>query len=1071
MGNSQFPDLQVTQYFDPSDKNYFNTDVKGLTADTLYGFNFQWVFEDEDLNAKYNTLWSNTFLVQTIPLPLAESTDIVATWVEDSLQIVWKSPTHSTGFQIELTGNVLGTPRTVYFGHKKDVTTTNQKMLITREQIMANFGNVFQTTLSGFLRTDYINAASVGVVFSVPVYSDPVCSTAIQSSDWSVTSIDKGATVSWSGAVTLKSTYKGTLVFVGNLEAGPFVQAYEGKGPATLKFDDFNLKYIKIQHLSYGTCSGVASSVKSIKAFDSLESDKLPPDPIVNPVGSWSGRNLVVSFDMPAANPPTSVKVFLTYSGNTKHFEKYLDVTTGSTSVTITENEIIGQFAASPSSFTSGYVTDLDIYRNENFTQVPITGLSSVTKPNFLSGITTTISVSPMANGYVVSSTFNKSATGIEIYQSATENGTYTLVASSGSSPVVVYDEVSSGNEVWVKGRWNYVDGFANMSLPSKVLILDVGALSLIENPVTFATLGSIFTGDLNPDGTAKQSGARGVFNKRGLFFYDADDTNGTNATTQIIGDASSASPTFITTRAKIADWMIYPGKIENTLHAGTDSYTGLSPSGTYAFWAGAGETGGYSANINKDAKFSVTKGGSVIARDINVLGGSIRVGGLTDSVAPFTVNSSGIVKMVDATVNGTINATTGVLGDITIGGPVTKIVGGVPVTSTIDGQITLITTGGKIEFGKLKNQSGTPTGQVGIQGTNGANQYFQLDTIDGIVTKKGKIGGWEIDANSINSSNQIGLYHPDNPTSSDVMIWAGGTRTDTATKFKVTYGGKVTATDVDLTGKITAVSGFFGQNATNTNIKGFEITGTKIQSVGFSAGTSALVLDGETGEISGGKIIANSFKTSPTAGTNNALGVKIDSTGFYGYDGTKASVAIATSGPKAGKLIAYEAEIYGDFRAGDSQANAYILNTGDFRIGSETQYISGSKTNMIIKMGSYTIQDTTVGNVNHFQIIGENNQDILKVSSVTDNPLGGGTYGDDPQPDEGRLYLGSAAGNLSKARQVQVRKSAQVSGSSENYLSGGLRNIFTMEETYWNTSRYASAGRGDVVFVYKAGS
>jgi hypothetical protein len=129
----------------------------------------------------------------------------------------------------------------------------------------------------------------------------------------------------------------------------------------------------------------------------------------------------------------------------------------------------------------------------------------------------------------------------------------------------------------------------------------------------------------------------------------------------------------------------------------------------------------------------------------------------------------------------------------------------------------------------------------------------------------------------------------------------------------------------------------------------------------------------------------------------------------------------------------------------------------------------------MSIKMGSYTIQDsfeTVSGNpVNIFKITGENGQDILKVENITNNDIGGGVYGDTVQADEGRLYLGSAASNGSKARQVQVRRSAQIAGSSENYLSGGLRNIFTMEETYWNTSKYASAARGDVVFVYKAGS
>jgi hypothetical protein len=75
------------------------------------------------------------------------------------------------------------------------------------------------------------------------------------------------------------------------------------------------------------------------------------------------------------------------------------------------------------------------------------------------------------------------------------------------------------------------------------------------------------------------------------------------------------------------------------------------------------------------------------------------------------------------------------------------------------------------------------------------------------------------------------------------------------------------------------------------------------------------------------------------------------------------------------------------------------MLDTGAFRIGSATQYVSGDKDNMTIKMGSYTIQDTfeTVnGNpVNIFKITGEAGQDILRVANITNNDIGGGVYGD----------------------------------------------------------------------------
>lgn len=894
MGNSQFPDLQVTQYFDPSDKNYFNTDVKGLTADTLYGFNFQWVFEDEDLNAKYNTLWSNTFLVQTIPLPLAESTDIVAAWdATGNLIITWTSPTHSTGFTIALTGTVLGTSRTVFFGHKKDVNTTSQKMTIYKNQLISSFGGKLLTTLTGLLKTDYINSASVGVAFTIPGFTDLITGSNILDADWSLTATDGGFLVSWKLSTEQLSLglYDWTEIWwadpladgseppIGSYTSLAVSSGSYGKQGVTSK------KWIKIRYYTVRGTTSNYSNGKSVSPY--------------------------VATGVDSEGPPNTSTV--TVSGG-------IDAT-----------KQIG--------FNGYAIISWDAVRSvlpDGVTKTGIRGYRVKFWP-----------VNPTTGVELTSSDYS--------YRDFPGAGTYPgritgrlnelAVGSTYKFAVATYDEYNNTSS-------SYVEASTTLSVPGTPFIANVVDVKGYFQAQTGNDVGSF------KFGYGIESGKRGLtFNANNYWYITSDST----ALLKVGGSDNFLS------------WDGAALKVEGNISA---------------------KQGNFSGNIQ------LASGASVYSGEL-------------------TGESS-------ETVNG----------------------------------IVVKRSGGEL------SGDGWALNSTGLIVKKGSNTV-QIKTSDGSLTaNKGYIANWKLTEDTISSGEKIGLYAPivTAPATipdATVAFWAGGTKDETTTRFKVTYGGTLTATDVDLLGKIKAVEGFFGTDAYKENsAKGFKINGNTIESLGFAVGTTKLILNGETGEISGGTIVANSFKTSPTAGTNNALGIKIDPTGFFAYNGTKPTVAIRSG---TGKLIAYDAEIYGDFKAGDSEATAYILKTGEFQIGSTTQFISGSKTNMTIRMGAYTIKDSYDGQVNIFQITGENQQDILKVSSVIDSV--------DSEPDEGRLYLGSAASNGSKARQVQVRRSAQIAGSTENMLSGGLRNIFTMEETYWNTGRYGDAQRGDVVFVYKAGS
>ena len=879
--SEQYADLGITQ---KQDGDYWDVVIPDLDCNTDYALQVAWIFSDKSSGTSE---FSDRFNFRTPGPRRTCPINVVAVWNDATadLKVSWEKPflednvTRDNRIKLfQLTLTAAGEePIFIPFAAKSGV--NEYSYTLSQANNMANFGGVFQTTITGKITSIYGDGSSNDCPFVIPVYIDPVCVSATAAP--TVISADSGIIVSWQDAATKLGTYRETRVYVSET-ASPYnwVLRYTGFGPASITLYTLNTVYVKLNHLSDSGCQSVDSAIVEAKAYDQIVFDDLPPDPVINPLAAWNVRDLDVSFTMPAINLPSYVKVHLTSGIKTRSFEYPVSAAAStSTSVKITRAKLIESFGESPSSFSSGYVTDLDIYRNENTTQVGISNISTQVKPNPLTGIITTISVTALSNGYVVSSNLNASATGIKVYQSSTENGTYSLVASSNSSPVIVYDEANAGNTVWVKGQWSCEEGLADLSAASSVLIIDVASLSLIENPVKIKTDGSIFAGTLDASDNPVLSGARMLINKRGLFLYDSNDLNGTNPTTQIIGEDNGVTATFITKKAKIANWIISENKFENVLNSVTNTFTGISPSGTYSFWAGAGVAGGYSVDANQDAKFSVKPDGSVIARNINVLGGTIKVG------SNFEVNTNGLVKAIDAELSGTVKASSGILGSMDIGG-IINING---TNTAVAGQLRVTVpgaTGGKIEVGTLSSASLGATVGAGIQVTNTTNGvYAQLDPINGIIAKKGSIGGWTISADTISNGDNIGFYNTTVPT--EVAIWAGTSRTGTpGPNFSVTYGGSLIAKEARLHGHIEANSGYFGlYDATSKKItSGWKINGKFLESFIDGSSTVKVKLDGLQGTIAGGNIVgsnvffwnptnwyaANTGETSPDPGTWN---------------------------------------------------------------------------------------------------------------------------------------------------------------------------------------------------------
>ena len=1018
--SEQYEDLGITQ---KQDGDYWDVVIPDLDCSTDYALQIAWIFSDKSSGTSE---FSDRFNFRTPGPRRTCPINVVAVWNDATadLKVSWEKPFLADNvtrdnriklFQLTLTA-AGEEPIFIPFAAKSGV--NEYSYTLSQANNMANFGGVFQTTITGKITSIYGDGSSDDCPFVIPVYIDPVCVSATATP--TVISADSGIIVSWQDAATKLGTYRETRVYVSETPA-PYnwVQRYTGFGPASITLYTLNTVYVKLNHLSDSGCQSVDSAIVEAKAYDQIVFDDLPPDPVINPLAAWNVRDLDVSFTMPAINLPSYVKVHLISGTKTRSFEYPVSAAaSASTSVKITRAKLIESFGESPSSFSSGYVTDLDIYRNENTTQVAISNIATQVKPNPLTGIITTMSVTALSNGYVISSNLNASATGIKVYQSPTENGTYSLVASSNSSPVIVYDEANAGNTVWVKSQWSCEEGLADLSAASSVLIIDVASLSLIENPVKIKTDGSIFAGTLDASDNPVLSGARMLINKRGLFLYDSNDLNGTNPTTQIIGEDNGVTATFITKKAKIANWIISENKFENVLTSVTNTFTGMSPIGTYSFWAGAGVAGGYSVNANEDAKFSVKPDGSVIARNINVLGGTIKVG------SNFEVNANGLVKSIDAELSGTIKASSGILGSMDIGGTI-NING---TNTTVAGQLRVTVpgeTGGKIEVGTLSSASLGATVGAGIQVTNTTNGvYAQLDPINGIIAKKGSIGGWTIDSNSINNGGNIGFYNTTVPT--EIAIWAGTSRTGTpGPNFSVTYGGSLIAKEATIYGEIQARSGKFGlyDTTSKTITSGWKINGKFLQSFSDQFSDVKVKLDGLQGTIAGGNIVGSNvffmdpdtwYTTYPDSGSGNPGGVDyISSTGAFRLAGGRITYARPTTQNPDGTFNVQTDLVASNIflGTGESFSNDFILGAsktlpsvngitkpaGSLRLaGGMINYDSGTK---ILVVGSANV------NFNDFRI-------RLNIKSNRDGTAGDPTV---VQDAEGYLTTGRSffyAGN-----------------------------------------------------------
>jgi hypothetical protein len=312
------------------------------------------------------------------------------------------------------------------------------------------------------------------------------------------------------------------------------------------------------------------------------------------------------------------------------------------------------------------------------------------------------------------------------------------------------------------------------------------------------------------------------------------------------------------------------------------------------------------------------------------VLGGEISVG------SKFSVDTQGKVVATDADLSGEIKAASGILGNLAIGGTINGI--------SYSGQLLIDAgNGSKVEIGKYTSgEINNPlVGFSGIQITGANQKYVQLDPVSGIIANKGTIGGWTIDATSINKSGNIGLFATTTP--GDVAIWAGGSRT-VSPNFSVTYAGKLVARDAVLKGMVQTGEAYFGtlvpDATTATGFKldqGWKVDGADIRSTNT---TSEIRLNGLQGSIIGGNIVgSNHYFTSPSVWNTANPGAGSGNPGNIDYISSSGNFRLA-----GGKLT-YDGTVFNVQT--DLVASNIFLGTGvnfsnDYLLGKDTT-ISGT--------------------------------------------------------------------------------------------------------------------------------
>lgn len=535
-----------------------------------------------------------------------------------------------------------------------------------------------------------------------------------------------------------------------------------------------------------------------------------------------------------------------------------------------------------------------------NGTALTVTGAINARSGNFQGNVKVT-------DGSVYSGT--EITPTVTAYSGASGQATYTTSAAHG---------LGTGVVITVSGLTG-----ANSSAFNGTFITQTGttASTIVANPQTSTNTIPVQAQQTGQSGALLNVSAGYILNTKGLTF-------GNNT----IIDAATGR---LTTRsASIGGWQVDTAKLER---GGAGTYTGISSTGAYAFYAGA--TGSANSTGDLGAAFWVKPDGSVRASNLSLVGNATNTSDfIIAGGGVFKVTQNGALTATSAEITGKITASSGKIGNINIDSA-SLYISSAAIPTVLSGDRMIFNAGG---IGAYPSTDTTASGLTGTEATQAAfgTANFALTRNGVAMFKTGFIGGWTISSTGINkstggslidlnsSSNYIAISTTIGPSAystgitvptvaSDVVLWSGqqafATRSSAA--FRVTADGAMTATNANLVGKLTVTGGStmaFGQNVGGANLHGMYIgnSGDYIYDSGtFRFGRGALLYNGTNLNIS-----------NPSGGTTTISGANLvlsDAGG--GDDGTAGDPTVtriintqAVGGIPDGKIVIGRAFWYG---------------------------------------------------------------------------------------------------------------------------------------------------------------
>jgi hypothetical protein len=1130
-------DLSLTGQVDPSNKDYYLVKIAKLKTDLAYTAKFQWSFQDQTLNDKVQSLWSNGYQFTTIKLPTllppkflntdlsyfngiliitwngldasgnpyTKSFDRINVYVKDetviggvyrlvgslkaagTIRVAVPPRAHSVKLTVvdaegvesdfsiaqfetpklipsslptNVVGSWVGTDFKVSFNHntaeeflsaykvkltaggvskifdlKPTPGVASQSFTLSLSQNRAVFG-IPQTTISGAVSVVNIYGnESAEVPFSASSYVNTLPAAIIVA-----TAISNGYSISYT--TPTDSTFN--TIEIEEVESASATAPSTGYGkvfsgssnPAIIPVGDATKRWVRARFTDGVGSYGPYGAAVAVTPIDLIAAalDITPPTAATINSAVWSGNNITIS-----ATVASDVKKFiirLTNGSTVGFFTKFPATAGTSQTILLTEQELYNVLGSYFTSF-SGLFVSADALDNRD------AGVAFVVaeKVNELSSITPTFTLTSISNGYSVSYSLPTGAAYAKIYASTTSGFTpndATNLVYSGTSPGIVIDSVYTLK--YVKIKYFKTDGSASLiSAQQSITPADPGMLSLIDNEVKISTNGSILAGD------SATSGARAILNKTGVYFYD----NAGNATSQLMANAASGSPTFITTNAKIADWKIYSDKIENQLITGITKFAGLSASGTYAFWAGSTTSGG-----DAQSEFSVTQAGAVQAKNITISGGSLTVGASTIAA------STGKLTSTDAEITGKITANTGKIGNLNI-------------------------DSGALYTGTNPLVSSVTLNSAGIAGYNAqGSKLFGLDTSGYLFSDSASIGGWNVVPSTISktsnsgtltlnsSTAQItatsatytaGIATPNSNSPSDIVFWAGGAR-NTSAPFYVRADGGVVMTTATITGYAGPddLALLAKKDMTNvTSISGGKITTGAIKSSNFATNTNALLLpysaagvsiDLDNGIITSPKFYLGSDGTASFKGTLSA-GISIDTPTITSGQITGATITVTNAITSSGLTLVSDGGLGDTDTGGGTDASVAATTYNNTTLTLANGKITSSSILQLVG-ASYT------------EILSGGTQSAMFDSAKSSLKFSTGLYLGNPSTSSSSEMQNHSSPYISIDARMRLRRGAPLtypSGSTGAYV----RNIYIKSASTTYVPAATTGYVGDIMITY----